>query len=205
MSFNLAPGSIHTVQTPSGYFGYRSLRNMGDHASRWKELQAALDSEGIEYTLHTDWEQSRTFTEEMYLEDRKGIHIFLFDRIFPSVYLTNLLMRISDLMITKPSELSFFPVPKLFIQRVGRHEAWGAIRGAEIGDGTLETENTASMMSALKLTVEEDDLIAFYCQNIIKNKQTGVYNGAYNVIRLAVDARKHHLRGEADEPGAAVG
>ncbi len=124
--------------------------------------------------------------------------------IFPSVYLTNLLMRISDLMITKPSELSFCPVPKLFIQRVGRHEAWGAIRGAEIGDGTLETENSASMLSALKLTLEEDDLIAFYCQNIIKNKQAGVYNGAYNVVRLAVDARKRHLRGEEDEPGAAV-
>ncbi|MFP4563455.1 MAG: DUF6937 domain-containing protein, partial [Spirochaetia bacterium] len=30
MSFHLAPGSIHTVQTPSAYFGYRSLRNMGE-------------------------------------------------------------------------------------------------------------------------------------------------------------------------------
>ena len=45
-------------------------------------------------------------------------------------------------MITKPSELSV-PVPKLFIN-VSRHEVWGAIRGSELGDGTLETESDAS-------------------------------------------------------------
>jgi hypothetical protein len=84
------------------------------------------------------------------------------------------------------------------------HEAWGAIRGAEIGDGTLETESEASVMLALKLTMEEDDLIPFYCQHIVTNNAAGVYNGAYTVARLAMDYRRRLLRGEAAARGAAA-
>lgn len=289
MSFHLAPGSIHTVQTPSAYFGYRSLRNMGrndemlepmpdeairyaghyvdheivsgieedcnlrfkrvreklprrvlltiggagaqrkkfetilgflkpyirrrevtvfvnmgDHADRWTELKAALERENIPYEFHSDWAEARGFAAEVHDTDIPGVHVFLFDRTFPSVYLTNLLMRASDLMITKPSELSFYPVPKLFIQRVGKHEAWGAIRGSEIGDSTMETENTASMLAALKLTLEEEDLIPFYCQNILMNKNAGIYDGAYKVVRLALDARERRAGGISEERGAAV-
>ncbi len=288
MAFHLAPGSIHAVQTPSGYFGYRSLRNMGDgemlspmpdaeiryaghfvdhelvsnidldcdlrlrrvrdrrsrrvlltlggagaqlhvfesiirflrpyveagkavllvnmgdHRDRWNELRPALEAAGVGCTVRESWDQARAFAEEARAGEVSGINVFVFDRIFPAVYMTNLLMRAADLMITKPSELSFYPVPKLFIHRVGRHEAWGAIRGAEIGDGTLETESEASVMLALKLTIEEDDLIPFYCQNIVKNHRSGVYDGAYNVVRLAADYRRRRLHGEAAEPGAAV-
>ncbi len=289
MSFHLAPGSIHTVQTPSAYFGYRSLRNMGepgrmlepmpdeviryaghyvdheivsgieedcslrfkrvrenlprrllltiggagaqekkfetileflkpyiarrevtvfvnmgDHADRWRELKLMLEKENISYDFHSDWPKAREFAAEVHGIDIPGVHVFLFDRTFPSVYLTNLLMRASDLMITKPSELSFYPVPKLFIQRVGKHEAWGAIRGSEIGDSTMETENTASMLSALKLTIEEEDLIPFYCQNILMNKNAGIYDGAYKVVRLALDARERRAGGISEERGAAV-
>jgi hypothetical protein len=47
-------------------------------------------------------------------------------------------MRVMDVMITKPSELAFYPVPKIMYERVGGHEMWGAIRNAELGDGTVE-------------------------------------------------------------------
>ena len=58
---------------------------------------------------------------------------------FHAVYATNYLMRAMDVMITKPSELAFYPVPKIFNAGVGGHEMWGAIRAAEIGDSTVET------------------------------------------------------------------
>ncbi|HPB65336.1 MAG TPA: hypothetical protein PLW80_02175, partial [Spirochaetales bacterium] len=93
------------------------------------------------------------------------------------------------LMITKPSELSVYPVPKLFIQHVGRHEVWGAIRGSELGDGTLETESDASLRQALRLLVEEDDLLEMYCGNILKNYRAGVYDGAYGAVHLALERR----------------
>lgn len=160
--------------------------NMGDHRHRWLEMKAILEAEGIRYQLHEDWNEVMAFAREVQETDQRGIHVFLASRIFPAVYTTNLLMRASDIMITKPSELSFYPVPKLFIERVGRHEAWGAIRGAEIGDGTLETSSLNGLYQSLKTIMEEDDLLHLYCTNIIKNKEAGMYDGAYNIIKRAL-------------------
>ena len=128
--------------------------------------------------------------EESRSGDVSGIHVFLHDDFFSAVYSTNLLMRVSDVMITKPSELSFYPVPKLFIQRVGRHEAWGAIRGSEIGDGTIETASETGLFRTLKLLIEEDDLGKLYNANILRNWRDGVYDGAYNAVKLADSLRR---------------
>jgi hypothetical protein len=98
-------------------------------------------------------------------------------------------MRVVDVMITKPSELSVYPVPKLFIQHVGKHEVWGAIRGSELGDGTLETESDASLRQALRLLIEEDDLIELYCLNILRNAKAGIYDGAYGAVKLALELK----------------
>lgn len=157
--------------------------NMGDHKGRWADLQQRFAREGIAYQLHTQWAETRSFIEDSRYSPVSGVHVFLHDEFYCAVYATNLLMRISDVMITKPSELSFYPVPKLFIQRVGRHEAWGAIRGSEIGDGTIETASTTGLFRTLKLLIEDDDLQKMYCAHIVRNKGEGIYNGAYNAIR----------------------
>ena len=164
--------------------------NMGDHEGRWNELRAALDERGIQYVLHADWKETAAFSEEVLDGEVRGIHVFLHKEMFPAVYSTNLLMRATDVMITKPSELSFYPVPKLFIQRVGRHEAWGAIHSAEIGDGTMETGSVDGVYQSLRVIIGEDDLFTMYCSNIVKNKSIGIYNGAYEAVRIAVGRRK---------------
>ncbi len=166
--------------------------NMGDHVGRWKDLKKIFDKEKIAYELITDWKETRKFIEEKRTNEVRGIYVFLHDNFYAAVYTTNLLIRISDVMITKPSELSFYPIPKLFIQRVGRHEAWGAIRGSEIGDGTIETASITSMHRTLKLLIEEDDLLELYCRHIIQNKKDGIYDGAYNAVRKAVELRDKH-------------
>jgi hypothetical protein len=161
--------------------------NMGDHKGRWEALEAEFKKAGISYTLHDTWKESRSFIDEHREKPVFGVHVFLHENFYAAVYATNLLMRISDVMITKPSELSFYPVPKLFIQRVGRHEAWGAIRGSEIGDGTIETGSVTSMHRTLKLLIEDTDLIELYCDHIVKNYKQGIYNGAYNTVDLALE------------------
>ncbi|HSV55926.1 MAG TPA: hypothetical protein VLH39_02320, partial [Magnetospirillaceae bacterium] len=167
------------------------LINMGDHAGRWAELRSSLDADGIRYQMHSEWAQTRAFAEEIRTGSVSGIHVFLHESFFAAVYATNLLMRAADVMITKPSELAFYPVPKLFIQRVGRHEAWGAIRGSEIGDGTLETASDSSLRQALRLLIEEDDLLEMYIGNILRNARAGIYDGAYGAVHLALERRKH--------------
>jgi hypothetical protein len=166
------------------------LINMGDHKGRWADLEKMFRENGIEWTLHTDWNETRAFVDAAARGPVKGIHVFLHSEFYCAVYATNILMRVSDVMITKPSELSFYPVPKLFIQRVGRHEAWGAIRGAEIGDGTIETSSVSGLHRTLKLLIEDKDLPSLYCSEIVRNYRDGIYDGAYNAIKLAAERKK---------------
>ncbi|MBR6614151.1 MAG: hypothetical protein IKK84_05240, partial [Clostridia bacterium] len=139
-------------------------------------------------TLHPDdFDKTAEFASQASLnEDLKGLHVFLHSDIFAAVYSTNLLMRECDVMVTKPSELAFYPVPKLLIRRVGAHEAYGALRSAEIGDGTIEcrTFNQATNMAEMLIT-EKTNIIAM-CDNIIKANKIKIYDGGYEVVKTAV-------------------
>ncbi len=160
--------------------------NLGDHQNRMAEMQPWLQQQGFPTTVHNDWTETRAFAEEAYRGNPSGLHVFISDDPFAAVYTTNILMRPSDIMITKPSELSFYPIPKLFIQRVGRHEAWGALRGAEIGDGTLESASIESARATLQLMLSDNDLLPQYCASIRRNRSAGIYDGGYEVVRNAV-------------------
>ena len=118
-------------------------------------------------------------------QEIEGIYAFCHHDIFEAVYTTNLLMRLTDVLVTKPSELSFYPVPKLFIKRVGGHEQWGAIHSAEIGDGTLECQDIPHTLQMVHMFMEEKELLTDMCENIKKNHQIGIYSGAYKVVELA--------------------
>ena len=110
--------------------------NLGDHRGNWDWLQAELAGHKDLIHTHFSWDDTKSFADEIRTQPAHGLHVFLHDNIFHAVYSTNYLMRVVDVMITTPSELAFYPVPKIFNKRVGGHEAWGAIRGAELGDGT---------------------------------------------------------------------
>jgi hypothetical protein len=159
--------------------------NLGDHQDNWEWLRSELA--GVRDDLHThfDWEDTRALADEIRTGPAGGVHVFLFDNTFHAVYATNYLMRVVDVMITKPSELAFYPVPKIFNERVGGHEAWGAIRSAEIGDGTVETRTVAETLGAIDLLAGEEDLLTMYCDGIVKNKRIGIYDGAYRCVALA--------------------
>ena len=110
------------------------------------------------------------------------------------MYATNYLMRVVDVMITKPSELAFYPVPKIFNERVGGHEMWGAIRGAELGDGTVEARSIPQTLQAIDVISQDRDLMDLYCDCIVKNKSIGIYDGAYRCVELAT-GRKFERKG----------
>ena len=113
--------------------------NVGDYQAVWDKLVSEIRGlSRVSRTHFNDWEATKQFAEKALTGRVVGVHAFSHQNIFEAVYATNLLMRSADVLVTKPSELSFYPVPKLFIQRVGGHEQWGAIHSAVIGDGTLE-------------------------------------------------------------------
>ena len=159
--------------------------NVGDYKNVWEDLKKEIPQMADQVTEHMDdWEGTMRFAGEALTKEVAGIHSFYHANIFEAVYCTNLLMRSADVLVTKPSELAFYPVPKLFIRRVGKHEMWGAIHSAEIGDGTMECRDIPHTLQMIDLFLE-GKLLCDMCDNILANKSIGIYDGAYRVVRLA--------------------
>ncbi len=161
------------------------LVNLGDHRENWDWLQGQLRDCKEPVQAHFTWEETAALADQMRAGTLRGLHVFLFDNTYHAVYATNYLMRVVDALITKPSELAFYPVPKIFNERVGGHEMWGAIRGAEIGDGTVEARSIPQALQAIDLFTGCEDLLELFCGCIVKNKSIGIYDGAYKCVELA--------------------
>lgn len=271
MALHLAEGSVHTVQTPSSFLGYKALRgmdktrslkpvpngelvytghyvdhefvanlesdtalrvgrieggkakrylltvggagaqkeifrrvietllpeieagkatlflNVGDHKNVWDGLLREIPALEKATLFENDYADASDFAKKALNSEVNGIYAFCHSDIFAAVYITNLLIRACDVLVTKPSELSFYPVPKLFIHRVGGHEAYGALRSAEVGDGTYECETPRETADMIKLMQSDSEVLLSFNSAILKNKAAGIYDGAYNVIRLATD------------------
>lgn len=165
--------------------------NVGDYKNVWDELLLQFPEMKDISTEHFDnWAEMQQFAEAALTGDVTGIHGFYHSNIFEAVYATNLLMRSCDVLVTKPSELSFYPVPKLFIKRIGGHEQWGAVHSAEIGDGTLECRDIPHTLQMIDLFLNEDTLLHDMCENIVRNKAHGIYDGAYQVVRIAMGMKE---------------
>ena len=160
--------------------------NVGDYKNVWDELIAEIPGMKEVSTEHfNDFEATTKFAADAIDGEVTGIHGFWHENIFDAVYCTNLLMRSADVLVTKPSELAFYPIPKLFIKRVGGHERWGAIHSAEMGDGTLECEDIPHTLQMIDMFLNTD-LLDEMCAHINTNNSIGLYNGAYKVIEIAM-------------------
>lgn len=162
--------------------------NVGDYKNVWDALLNEIPEMKDVATEHFDnWKDTEQFATQALDENVEvtGIHGFWHKNIFEAVYATNLLMRSCDVLVTKPSELAFYPVPKLFIKRVGKHEMWGAIHSAEIGEGTLECRDIPHTLQMVELFMNSN-LLEEMCGNIITNKGIGIYDGAYKVVEIAM-------------------
>jgi len=168
------------------------LFNFGDHHAMAESLLNAVPGLREAVNIHRDWDETRTFANALAVstEPVGGAHIFLHAGPREAVCTTNLLMRGADVLLTKPSELAYYPIPTLFLPRVGGHEAWGAIRGAELGYGTPECAGEEDVTRALDLIIREDDLLRLYCDHIQRLARIGVYDGARRIISELVLPRR---------------
>lgn len=160
--------------------------NVGDHKNVWDDLCKEIPELSSSNKYFDEWDKTVAFAEKALNEEVSGVHAFYNKDIFAAVYATNLLMRSSDIVVTKPSELAFYPVPKLLIKRVGGHEAYGALRAAEVGDGTVECDTVGRALQMLKLMLNSPEILTNMCNCIIKANKIGIYDGAYKAVELAV-------------------
>lgn len=173
------------------------LVNVGDHRSVLDHLVAAIPGLAGATVHSCNWTETKAFAEAGLSGDMAGVHLFHDEDIFAAVYATNLLMRASDLLVTKPSELAYYPVPKLHVRRVGGHEAWGAIRSAELGDGSVECSSVKETLAMLGLILglregagagrdRDTEALELMNRNILAAQRAGVYDGAYRAVDIAL-------------------
>ena len=164
--------------------------NLGDHKDMYDFLCKKIPGFDKECVTHFDnYQEVEEFANKMDKEVVEGIHVFYHKNIFEAVYSTNLLMRKVELLITKPSELAFYPVVKIMMKHIGGHEVYGAVHAQEIGDSTFECPDKKSMNEMLDRLIEDKELLIHLNEQIIKLKKTGIYNGGYEVIKLAVKGK----------------
>jgi hypothetical protein len=161
--------------------------NTGDHLALYGELKNKANELGIPYTTIEDWDTFLNFCKDNTLdklEDLGSLPIvfFNFKNYYHAFSATDELIAISDALITKPSELAFFPIPKIFIRRVGDHEAASAFRSMELGEGTMECRDPEHSLEMIELFLEQGGIFTRMNECIIRNSREGVYDGAKNAL-----------------------
>ena len=158
--------------------------NFGDHEDVYNKMIKKIGN--VKTTNYfNEYSRFKDFVKVIKEKDAAGIYCVCNKDIFEAVYSTNLLMPVTDLLVTKPSELVFYPIPKLFMRHIGGHEVYGAVHGQEFGDATFECPTKKSIKEMLDRIISDKEIIIHMIHQIDELKKQGYYNGAYECVKLA--------------------
>merc|ERR1712176_1118513 len=144
-----------------------------------------LQAHQVDYDTVSDMSGVRDFKAHALTgEPNKNVTLFAYSDYFTAVATTDILCNVADVLACKPSELAFYPIPKLMIRRVGDHEAYSALRASELGDGTLELRETSDAVAYVNLC-KTPDLLTQMNDCIIANNDVGLYNGCKKAIEIS--------------------
>ena len=164
--------------------------NAGDHIHMKAAFESVLSEIGFagKYDTVTTTAGVHEFRDNLLAgnEPTSTVTLFSFSDYFPAVATTDILSRVADVLACKPSELAFYPVPKLMIRRVGDHEQYSALRAAELGEGTLEAREIEDCDRYMDLFVNGSDLLEQMNTSIIENNKNGIYDGCNNAVKIAL-------------------
>ena len=158
--------------------------NFGDHKDVFRKMQSKLNIPNVKEFFNR-YNDLKAEANRLKTADAEGIYAVCNENIFEAVYSTNLLMPISDVLITKPSELAYYPIPKIFMRHIGGHEVYGALNSCELGDGTKECPTEKTVNAMIDTVIRDKELYSHMTHRIDELKKTGYYDGGYECVRLA--------------------
>ena len=162
------------------------LLNAGDHKHMKSAFIEQLKACSLDYELVSTTQGvldvQAKLLKSATAEPNKAVTLFAFDEYFPAVATTDIMCRVADVLTCKPSELAFYPLPKLHIRRVGDHEADSAKRASELGDGTVEARELQDAKDFVDLFLSSPDLLVQMNEMIIENNTVGRYSGCKNCV-----------------------
>jgi len=163
--------------------------NTGDHNKVLNSLESYLNSEKIPYESILNWEDLKKFISiSSFKEEEKdklpSVVLFNFSNHTEAFSATEKLIRLADVLVTKPSELAFYPIPKLFIRRVGDHEAGSVSRSLELGEGTVECREPEHAADLLGIFASSEEPLLRMNERVIKSSEDGIYNGSKVAVEM---------------------
>ena len=76
------------------------------------------------------------------------------------------------------------------LYHIGGHEVYGAVHAQELGDSTFECETAAALADMIDTLINDKAILKHMCGRIVELKKQGVYNGGYEVVKLAIRGRE---------------
>lgn len=176
------------LKSKSFYF----LINTGDHEHIFNHFVGLLEKYQIEFGTIRSWKEVLDFQEEYKLEKNPKelpypILLFHFKSHAEAFSATDLLIRTVDVLVTKPSELAFYPIPKLFIRRVGDHEEKSALYSLELGEGTVECREPEHAIDLMKVFINNKDILLRMNDCVIDYSKKEIYNGSKKAVEIAMN------------------
>jgi len=159
--------------------------NLGNNKNAWEVIKSSFATSQSLVTTYFNKNDSLAFAHSAGSVSIQGIHVFLNEDAYTGVYLSNLLVRATDILLTEPDALSFFPVPKIFLRPAGDVETQNARYSMHVGDGIL-AHSFSALSRILQLMINDPLLIEYYCTSIVNNDNSGLYDGAYCVLESAL-------------------
>ncbi len=157
--------------------------NFGDHLDVYEKMIKKVEIKT--HNFFNEYDKLKQLFSDIKTGDANGVYCIYNQNIFEAVYSTNLLMPVTDLLVTKPGELAYYPIPKLFMRHIGGHEVYGAINGREYGDSSPECFTKKSANEMLDRFINDKELLPHLCDRIDELNAQGHYNGAYECVKLA--------------------
>lgn len=160
--------------------------NFGDHLGMWdffKKKMPGFENECT--TFFNEYGKLCEWAAGLDQDAECGIYAICSKDIFEAVYSTNLLMPKCDVLVTKPSELAFYPVPKLMMRHIGGHEVYGAIHAQELGDATFECTTAPALCDMIDTLINDRQILITMSRQIKTLKAHKIYDGGYEAVKLA--------------------
>eukprot|EP00611_Tribonema_gayanum_P027829 TRINITY_DN6996_c0_g1_i2.p1 TRINITY_DN6996_c0_g1~~TRINITY_DN6996_c0_g1_i2.p1 ORF type:complete len:201 (+),score=91.33 TRINITY_DN6996_c0_g1_i2:846-1448(+) len=158
--------------------------NAGDRPSNHDHFAKLLSDLGLSFQRVEKYEELLSIIKDPDTI-KESVVLLAFKEYFPALSCTDMLMRICDVLVSKPSELAFYPIPKISVRRVGDHEQHSAVRATEIGDGTPEARTWEDAVQWVDMLTRSPDLFVQMCNCVLDNHSIGLYNGSRTAIEIA--------------------
>jgi hypothetical protein len=174
---------------------WQLILNSGDRPATQAKCLAAM--KGLEFERIESVERLDELSESLAKGEELDRHVVLTLDAEGAIYATDTLCRGADVLCTKPSELAFYPVPKLCIRRIGNHEAKSAMRAEELGDGSHELRTPEKACRHIFAMEKNPELLLLMNECIWQHSQSGVYDGCKTIAHVYFKSPEKYSSREA--------